>query len=995
MKKKNLIIAILMLVELWIYQSAIAKWPNNPNVGLIICEAQGNQVEHAMISDGEGGVIVTWEDHRSGDGDIYAQRVDSEGKVLWQEGGVEICAVQGEQENPRIVSDGNGGAIIAWLSELQLYTQRVDADGNIPDSWPANGVNIGKSSSPLGVEKYPVIVSDGSGGAIIIRYDWRLVPKPHQEPITYYEIHAYRIDADGILQWTENICTFPEEPQKYAAAVSDGAGGAIITWQHELERGDVIDIYAQRVDADGEIQWPAENPSTGSIPICSASRNQERPKIISDGSGGAIIAWLDKRSGHHQIYAQRVCAGGIVQWDRNGNAICEAYSAHEPGISFAMISDSSGGAIIAWDDERNVASFQDDIYAQRVDAGGVVRWPGNNGVAICTASQSQQHPSIVSDGSGGVIIAWDDERNVPSQDDIYAQHVDANGKPQWIQGGILVSIAPNKQEQPIIASTPLNDGSIGAIIVWQDKRSGNDDIYAARIPFQDVGKTIYVSNTGNDKNDGLSWTNAKATIQAAIDAAWDGYTVLVEYGTYNITSSIDFGGHDIRLASDDGTHNRYDDASTDASECIIDAGGKCRVFYFHSRESSESVADGFTIQNGKNTGKPFESITTVGGGIFCEGSSPTIKNNIITGNSVEKHRGGGIGCKSSSPTIINNIITGNSAKYGGGISCENSSAKIANNIITENVRYGIGCFGKSSPTIINNTIMNNSDGGIYISSSTPTITNTILWGNGTLEIRFYSSGGGTVTISNSDIQGGQDGIKTTWIEQKVNWGDGNIDADPLFVDPDNGDYHLSDGSPCIGAGIMIDDVPDRDIECIPRPNPPGSNPDIGAYEYPPHTPYPQITVSPNSIAFGKAIVGEPEIVTVSIGNAGSAPLNVTQITSTLGEILTISETAFTVAAGKTHDVTLTLTPSSEGKISGTLTIISNDFDSPTIEIAITGDVHTQWDVNGDDAVDILDFVLVGSHLGETGKDLVGDINDDGTVDISDLVLIGHHFGESQ
>ena len=128
--------------------------------------------------------------------------------------------------------------------------------------------------------------------------------------------------------------------------------------------------------------------------------------------------------------------------------------------------------------------------------------------------------------------------------------------------------------------------------------------------------------------------------------------------------------------------------------------------------------------------------------------------------------GGGICCEySSSPTITNNTITNNLAEYVGGIYCEYSS----------------------SPTITNNTITNNSAhlfvGGLRCdSSSSPTITNTILWNNGPEEI--YAS---SITVTYSDVQGG--------------WpGEGNIDEDPMFVDPELGDYHLRASSPCIDAG---------------------------------------------------------------------------------------------------------------------------------------------------------------------------------------------------
>ena len=157
------------------------------------------------------------------------------------------------------------------------------------------------------------------------------------------------------------------------------------------------------------LAWPVD-PNIN-VPICTDSSAQWVPAIVSDGSGGAIITWLDKRSGSGEIYAQRVDADGIVKWTANGVAICA-------GSLPVVVSDGSGGAIITWQDYRNGDNF--DIYAQRVDANGIVKWTPN-GVAICTASDDQDNPTIVSDGSGGAIITWEDYRNGNS--DIYAQRV--------------------------------------------------------------------------------------------------------------------------------------------------------------------------------------------------------------------------------------------------------------------------------------------------------------------------------------------------------------------------------------------------------------------------------------------------------------------------------------------------------------------------------------------------------------------------------------------
>jgi parallel beta-helix repeat protein/predicted outer membrane repeat protein len=177
----------------------------------------------------------------------------------------------------------------------------------------------------------------------------------------------------------------------------------------------------------------------------------------------------------------------------------------------------------------------------------------------------------------------------------------------------------------------------------------------------------------------------------------------------------------------------------------------------------------------------------LGGGIHCGNSSPSITNNIITGN-----WGGGIRCYYSSPTITNNIIAGNTTVFhGGGIRCYISSPTIINNIIAGNSADGgggISCETSSFPTITNNTITGNTavspGGGILCSdSSSPTIINTILWDNSSNEI----SGNGSPVVTYSDVQGG-------WS------GEGNIDADPLFVTFHGFDYLLGRGSPCIDAG---------------------------------------------------------------------------------------------------------------------------------------------------------------------------------------------------
>jgi hypothetical protein len=194
-----------------------------------------------------------------------------------------------------------------------------------------------------------------------------------------------------------------------------------------------------------------------------------------------------------------------------------------------------------------------------------------------------------------------------------------------------------------------------------------------------------------------------------------------------------------------------------------------------------------------------------GSGIYCKTSShPAITNCLITNNQADK-RGAGIYCYHAFPTVANCRIIANTAQEGAGIYCEGFSYRpiFRNCIIANNAAiYGAGiyCYKWSDPVIINCTITDNTAssvaGGFYsnIMPFYPIVINTIVWNNSPEEIVVESGYQEDIVISYSDIQGG--------------WpGEANIDIDPLFRNPENGDYHLMAvycgdpyDSPCIDTG---------------------------------------------------------------------------------------------------------------------------------------------------------------------------------------------------
>src|SRR5438093_12877805 len=101
-----------------------------------------------------------------------------------------------------------------------------------------------------------------------------------------------------------------------------------------------------------------------------------------------------------------------------------------------MTSDGGGYSLVAWSDYRNGNA---DIFAQKLDGAGHPQWI-QDGVAVCKAASAQSTPQIVTDGFGGAIVVWADNRSGTSTD-IYAQRLSSEGNPRWTTDGVVVSAA--------------------------------------------------------------------------------------------------------------------------------------------------------------------------------------------------------------------------------------------------------------------------------------------------------------------------------------------------------------------------------------------------------------------------------------------------------------------------------------------------------------------------------------------------------------------------
>jgi len=461
-------------------------WVTN---GVAVCTVPNTQDTPTIAADGSGGAIIVWRDGRTVvNTDIYAQRIDASGNTLWTVNGNPVCTANNSQSLPLTITDGSGGAIAAWQdfrsnNVTDIYAQRINSSGYV--QWTANGVSVCTGKVSLTLSQ---IIPDGSGGAIIAWSDRRNATT---------DIFAQRIDSNGAAQWTADgvtVCASTGS-QVLPVLASDGSFGVIVAWQDN--RGGPNDIYAQRVNAAGAVQWTADG-----IVICNAALAQTVPQIVPDGSGGAVIAWTDHRNTlDDDIYAQRVDASGATQWTANGVGVVSSMAGRQSDCR--MVQGASGETIIAWLDLRSGSTA--DIYAQKVGATGAGLWT-TNGVSLSSAPNNQIGLQLISNGSGGAVASWQDERGVSGVWDMYAQRINANGAVAWTTDGVSVSAATGNQTAPQLAL----DGVGGAIITWKDERAGNADIYVQRVDA--AGHTVVAtllqdySAAANGPEIGIAWT---------------------------------------------------------------------------------------------------------------------------------------------------------------------------------------------------------------------------------------------------------------------------------------------------------------------------------------------------------------------------------------------------------------------------------------------------------------------------------------------------------
>ncbi|MEO0080991.1 MAG: hypothetical protein ABIL25_01705 [candidate division WOR-3 bacterium] len=390
------------------------------------------------------GFLVVWLDKRNGNDDIYAARVSSAGVVL-DPAGIAITTAARSQDVPNAAWDGSN-ALVVWqdnrTDSVDIYGSRVTAQGTVLD--PA-GIKI--SSGP-GWQFEPTAAFDGTN-YLVAWSQW--TGRPQDD----FDIWAGRVTPQGTVLDPAGFVVSDAHNEQWYENIAYGNSSLLVVWQDE--RNEQEDIFGARVTPQGQVL------DTAGLVVAAVANEQWNPAAAFDGTN-YLVAWEDYRSGEYaDIYAARISPTGTVLDALPLLLVADPEDQNRVAVAF-----DGTNYLVVWEDERQVSN--DDVYACRVTPRGAVLDSG--GLAVSAWSDDEEGPALTRGGTNCLVV-WEDNRN--DSRDVYGARVAPDGT-VLDPDGIPISTMTGLQWRPDIAFDGTN-----WLAVWQDSRSGQYDIYAARV----------------------------------------------------------------------------------------------------------------------------------------------------------------------------------------------------------------------------------------------------------------------------------------------------------------------------------------------------------------------------------------------------------------------------------------------------------------------------------------------------------------------------------
>ncbi|HET9135404.1 MAG TPA: hypothetical protein VFO76_02110 [Candidatus Kapabacteria bacterium] len=480
-----------------------SQWVSDSTKNTPVCVASGSQQNPLVISDGNDGAIIVWQDYRNNNWDIFAQHLDAGGVPKWGDNGKNLCTAatitNTNQTAPVVTTDGNGGAYVVWKdarqggTDLDLYAQHISSDGTLVYGTGGAGVCVNKpdATQPTNI----AICSDGFGNAFVAWEDYRSSISPSgNRP----DIYMNKLTGNGVAWGAGGSAKIvASSKQVEPALTSDGNGGCVLAW---VTDGTVpSSLRAAQISSSGTVGWNGgvlvykDQLSTNPVDNVKIERDGSQYMLsfqVKDGSNSAN-GW--------DMFAQRLKSDGTLVWNTTSSAPQISRSWFGDQINATVFSDDSvesnnlTGLMVVYENDGTKKS----VVMTRLIADGdsfVPSYPNHIYTVSNVSTGDQSAPAAVKIGTGELMVAWVDNRFV-NYTSIYGQRV--NRWPHRFLGpsasnstwGEAISNHKSSDADQVALAPRTN----GAIAVWRDNRNGNTDIYAQLI-FKDGSLPVELSS---------------------------------------------------------------------------------------------------------------------------------------------------------------------------------------------------------------------------------------------------------------------------------------------------------------------------------------------------------------------------------------------------------------------------------------------------------------------------------------------------------------------
>lgn len=459
--------ALLSSLALALLATQSSAWPSDtltqvqvspPNVGTI----QG-------IGPGVGGgSVYFWQTRDEGPGVSRLRGLDLDGvpDPSWPDSGLLLETDSRPAQDEILVQGADGSVIVLWMfggldtagaSETKIRAQRFRGGQRL---WGPSGVIVSRQrqSTSFAVRAAP----DGRGGVVVAWGTRENFP-------SQVDVYLAHVDSNGIHRWAADVPVCEAPGGQFPTHLLLRADGVQVFWG-DSRISNAPALYTQRFDSLGAPRLAIDGVRILDHPAAGIGH------VIQDGEGGAYFSYGTRTSGSAltDLYLCRIDSTGAAHpsWPSLGVEILAAPTLAE--FSAGLTLDSTAHVIAAWYDQRYAGienSTGGATWLQRFSPDGARMWPQDR-LGIAGRGRDNAGGDAIPDGSGGYyLMRATDRAGAGNPTVIRVQHVNASGLPLWRPEAITVAAANSRKE----ASQFLLDGSGGLFVAWRDNRFGDDN----------------------------------------------------------------------------------------------------------------------------------------------------------------------------------------------------------------------------------------------------------------------------------------------------------------------------------------------------------------------------------------------------------------------------------------------------------------------------------------------------------------------------------------